>query len=119
MKMIVETTRSIMLMGPSRAENVESDRPYVVLATNFIHGHVANGDIRILRDELLDSATDAEWEAHLADCMTPPANSKAKFDEKKAKALAIESFVDLHTEQPAEEDDAKKSAKSTTKKSEE
>lgn len=94
MKMIVTPARSIMLMGPTFAENVDTSRPSLVPATAFIQGHVATGNLLILKSDIAVKATDAEWAAHYAECMKAPEDDE-DFDKEVALELALESFAEM------------------------
>lgn len=79
-KILVETSGSFMLLDPYNGQEVQHNRPSVVVVTGFIEVKIAQGDLKVLSPELREEATDAEFAKYWKD------------SDRKAE-LAVASFV--------------------------
>lgn len=79
MKQIVETTGDFELYVPAPEQHCLSDRPSVVVTSNFISQHAAAGRLRLIA-QVNDDATDLEFAKYVKE-------SKGDIE------LAVASFV--------------------------
>lgn len=94
MKVLVETTGSFMLM--SNGQEVQNNRPSVIVNSDFFQSRVANGQLKVL-GQLQDTATDAEFAAFWV-------------ESKQDNALAAASFISKFGIPPVTAKDAEKPA---------
>ena len=80
MKLLVKPTGPFLLLDPTTGCVVYDARPSVVLSSVFIGSRTALGQLKILSNELDDSATDAEFVKYWA-------------ESEKDETLAVESFL--------------------------
>lgn len=85
MKILVETTGPFMLVNPETGCELAHNRPSVAISTNFLQSRIATGQVKVLSNPLMDSATDAEFHSYW------------KASDRK-KNLAIESFLSAFLE---------------------
>jgi hypothetical protein len=108
-KLIVETTGSFMLVMHD-GDVIQWNRPSVVRTSTFLQERIANGQIRVLIDDVPDTATDeafAEFFADSKDLDSAAANyfSSLEKDEDVADSSSNEDVAD---KKPAKKATAKK-----------
>jgi len=79
-KVLIETTGKFMLLDPVTLEEIHSRRPTVASKTSFIEQRINMGHISLLKADLPDSASDAEFATFWKECAGD-------------KELAVESYL--------------------------
>lgn len=117
MKIIVETTGEFGLM--SGREEIQHHRPSVVTQTYFTETRTGNGQLKVLCNDVPDSADDKTFAEIYMDCISGAEKDTPLEDTAR---LAIDSYVaELQAKEDAEAKkakaaEAKKAKASTTKK---
>lgn len=96
-KLIAECVGPTQLIRPAGSEEtIPYGRSAVVTGSHLIRTKIADGAIRVLKDDLPDTANDADWAAALEEAegdvdlalaaYDPPAEPEPVTDDDKAKA---------------------------------
>jgi hypothetical protein len=88
LKVIAQTTSSILLMDPINQDVVSYDKPTVVTWSHFFEARAGKGQIKTLASNLPDEASNEEFQEYLKE-----ADGKIE--------LAVESFVSQFEEKEA------------------
>lgn len=87
MKVLVETTSSIMLVDPLSGDVLPWNRPAVMRWTTFLDTRTGLGQVKVLANEIPDDATDEDWEGFWN-------------DSDQEKDLAVASFMSAVKPEP-------------------
>lgn len=102
MKVLVETTGNFMLIDSASKTQIHVHRPTLVPVTSFVELRLANGQLRVLLNNVPDSVTDSDWKEFL--------------DESHGdKALAVASFASTFEPVEPEPEPVKKPARRVKK----
>lgn len=100
MKLIVTTTRPIVLIDPNNS-HVISQRPSITPSNQFIVARIGLGDVKILASELPDEATNEELQKFL---------SNSDEDYELAVQAYMSKFAPVKMEGEKSEDKAPKAS---------
>lgn len=96
MKQIVQTTGSFILMDPYTNDEISASRPSVVGVSPFIEARAAARQLKILKSDLPERASDEEFAEYWAegpemavDAFASSFEGDAEFDEFKEVIIAL------------------------------
>lgn len=93
-KLLVETTGKFMFLDSQARQEIQSHRPSVVVASEFVSTRMGRGELKLLSNELQEESTDKEFNVYFLEAGRDKELAVASFlskfaFEKKEEALPL------------------------------